>query len=442
MSLLQAVLQLLVVVLFLMGSAGLLLMFAGCLTLRVMARNTARYDGNIVLKSPLVPGISIVLTLPNASEESRTFAKRALELHFGKHELVLVLDGPSEAEMEIWAQEFRLSLSARTSAADLPASAIRGIYESRDPIRLVVVDKQAGGEADALNAGVNAATSPIIGLLDPLSQFDSRILLRLIRPMLEDPERTVGICGFMPTAEETGLAQARHGQADANSWIGRFGELESLRVWLGRCAAFARWNRTVPVPGGAMLVWREAIVKAGGFTGGPLDLFLKLHCQGQQARKPYRIAFVPEGASFARVPCSLADLQKRAAEDTSRLRAALKHGHLGSIGWGMPALVAIKWLRPLLETAALLLAVLGLLTRQVDFALVALVLLATAGLGIVTSMAAVLFRELVKLSGSDPAQLTMLFLSAIPENLGYRQWRNLWLVAGLFGSSAQKQNRG
>ena len=66
-------------------------------------------------------------------------------------------------------------------------------------------------------------------------------------------------------------------------------------------------------------------------------------------------------------------------------------------------------------------------------ALAALVLVVSAGAGMVISMAAVVLRELAEPSGIAPGRLAALFLCAIPENLGYRQIRNLWLIAGFFG---------
>jgi len=71
-----------------------------------------------------------------------------------------------------------------------------------------------------------------------------------------------------------------------------------------------------------------------------------------------------------------------------------------------------------------------------------LVLVTSAGAGIVTSMAAVVLRELAEPSGTPPAAIAALFLCAIPENLGYRQIRNLWMIAGFFGSRPKNSNRG
>jgi hypothetical protein len=67
--------------------------------------------------------------------------------------------------------EFHLYRQERVVPEDLPAAAIRGCYLSSDPIRLLVVDKEPGGVADALNAGVNAAQYPVIGLVDGEAEF-------------------------------------------------------------------------------------------------------------------------------------------------------------------------------------------------------------------------------------------------------------------------------
>jgi hypothetical protein len=96
-----------------------------------------------------------------------------------------------------------------------------------------------------------------------------------------------------------------------------------------------------------------------------------------------------------------------------------------------------------METAAYILAAAGWFAGLVSPALVALVLVTGTGGGIVNSMAAVVLRELAAPSGMSPGQLAVLFLAAVPENLGYRQIRNVRMIAGYFGTSATpKNNRG
>src|SRR5437016_1239697 len=84
----------------------------------------------------------------------------------------------------------------------IAAAAFQACDVSLDPIRLLVVEKEAGGMADALNAGVNAAQYPVIGIVDREAEFIPELLLRLIRPMLGDWERTVAVCGVAPAPPE------------------------------------------------------------------------------------------------------------------------------------------------------------------------------------------------------------------------------------------------
>ncbi|SPF48457.1 membrane hypothetical protein [Candidatus Sulfopaludibacter sp. SbA4] len=395
--------------LFLIGMASFGAMLKGCFVLRRLARRTPSLDVLPLLKSSLVPGVSVIANPPDASPESRDFVRRLLGLEFGNLEVVLAIEGRSETEMAAWIREFHLSRSA-------PASSV---YESRDPLRLVVVE---AGPAGALNAGLEAASAPIIGLIGTECEFDSTLLLHLIRPMLEDPQQTFAVCGLTPPPP---------GPAGFAAW---FGALESLRSWLARGAAFAGWDLLVPVPGTSILVRRDAIQSAGGFRGGPLELFLDLHARSRAGRDS-RIAFVAESVSHARVPRSWADLRRRISQDQAQIARALRKrgtGGVWAIRWGLPALFLLRLIRPVLETAALAAVAAGWMMGWIEPALAGLVLLSTAGMGILLSMAAVVLRELATFRGSDPATLAVRFLAAIPENLGYHQVRNLWLIFGFF----------
>ena len=406
--------------------AGFKALLKGFFELRRSLRATSYDFLSVLLKSPIVPGVSVVFAAPDASPESRARVRRLLDLHFGRPEIVVVLDGPTEAELDRWVREFHLYRQERVVAEDLPAEAIRGCYLSSDPIRLLVVDKEAGGVADAYNAGVNAAQYLVIALVDSEAEFIPEFLLRLIRPMLGDWDRTVAVCGVAPAVAAPGLA-------------GSIGAIESLRMWLVRCAAFSAWNKLLPVPGTCMLVKRQAICSVGGFRDGTMGLFLDLHAAAGDGSSR-RIAFVASPVSFRPAATTWADLHRQASTDQRQLAVALgRFG--GGASRGFYGLYCFRALRPVLETAAYLLAAAGWITGLVQPAVAALVLVTSIGAGIVISMAAVVLRELAEPSGMAPGSLAALCLTAIPENLGYRQVRNLWLMAGYFGAPAVKKRK-
>ena len=426
---LSVTLAVLVVVLAAFAAASFDALLKGCFELRRSLRATSLDFDSVLLKSPIVPGVSVIFVAPDASPESRVLVRRLLDLHFGRHELVLVLNGAPPAALDRWVDEFHLVRQERVVPADLPTAANRGYYVSREPIRLLVVDQQPGGAAEGFNAGVNAAQYSVIGLVDGEAEFIPEILLRLIRPMLGDWDRTVAVCGVAPPPPAPGL-------------VGLIGAIESRRLWLARCGAFSAWNRLLPVPGAFLLVKRDAVRSMGGFRAGPLGLFLDLHAAAITNHLPWRMAFVASPVSCRLAARSWRDLRRQLRGDQQQIGSALRPFHRVP-GREFLGLFFARGLRPLLETAAYVLAAAGWLAGLVPPALAALVPVIAIGGGIAISMAAVVLAELAEPSGMAPGALATLFLAAIPENLGYRQIRNFWLIAGYFGAAApQEQNRG
>jgi cellulose synthase/poly-beta-1,6-N-acetylglucosamine synthase-like glycosyltransferase len=398
------------------GAFGTLL--KGCFVLRRLRRRNPDDSGNVLLKSPLVPPVSVLAVCNDASPAARAFVRRLLGLDFGRSETVLVLRNLGETDLKTWSDEFRLQRSSRMPGK-LPSAKIRAVYQSLDPVRMVVVEVEGGRRSEAWNAAANAALSPVLALFEPDSEFPQDALLTLIRPMLEDPARIVAVCGGGPGPL-------------APSWAARLWALEEIRIWLGRAAAPAGWDRLVPFPGSALLVRADAVAEAGGFRDGPLDTVLALRKHPPAAGKPRIVALVPGPVSYCPSPRSLPELHRTVSRDQRELAHAVRAEGLGGMAWVLPALVGWRLLLPLIETGAYLLLAAAIVTGHASGTLIALVLLAAVGSGALVSMAAVVLRELAQYEASDPTELVKLFAAAILEGFGYRQLRNLWLIAGWF----------
>ena len=75
-------------------------------------------------------------------------------------------------------------------------------------MRVVVIDKENGGKADALNAGINASTAPYFVSLDADSILDEQALKELMRVVQEDP-RVVAVGGQVAIANGCTIRNSR-----------------------------------------------------------------------------------------------------------------------------------------------------------------------------------------------------------------------------------------
>ena len=306
-----------------------------------------------------------------------------------------MLEGLSDAAREQWIEDFRLTPVLRDSTGAPPPLAR---YTSLESLHLNVVEKGRGSEGDGYQAALPATQFPVLALMDARVEFVPGLLLHLIRPLLEDWEHVAGVCA-------SALPRPAHGLA------ARIGTLEGLRRWIVRGAAFARWGKLMPMPGSCVLVKRSAVEASGGFHKDVRQLFREIY------RRKQRVVFLPAPVIWSPAPESFADLREHIRQDQAPLGAG-------------PVLFSVRLLRPLVETLALILAATGLYFGWIEPALAALVLLVSVGTGIALSIAAVVLRELANPGIHDPVYVTRLFLTAIPENLRYRQVRNLLLIKG------------
>ena len=149
-AVLSLVLALLVMTLAVFAAAAFRALFKGCFALRRSLRANSYDFGSLLLKSPIVPGVSVVLAPPDASPESRALLRRLLDLTFGRHEVVLVLDGPSALDLDRWIQDFQLSPAGTRST---PRSAHCGHSWM---LRVARSDSPAGGREGAGRSGGRA----------------------------------------------------------------------------------------------------------------------------------------------------------------------------------------------------------------------------------------------------------------------------------------------
>jgi len=422
----------------------LALMVLGFFVLRNTRNHLTDAERIALLKSPLTPSVSVVAPAFNEAATIVQSVRAMLSLHHPDHEVVVVNDGSRDDTLKLLIDEFRLYRSARQPRASTRCHPIRAIYESRDPVPLVVVDKEnGGGKADALNAGINVALKDLVAVVDSDSLLEPEALLYVTRPFMEDPgcAATGGIIRVVNGCRVHGGRVAEVGLP--SSLVARFQVLEYLRAFLGGRVAFSHLNSLLLISGAFGLFRRRMLVECGGFdrrtVGEDMEMVVRIHRRMREERRPCRIVFVPDPVCWTQVPEHLGSLsnqrnrwQRGTGETIVRHKKMLFNPRYGVVGmFALPYFAAFEMFGPGAELLGYILTIVGLPLGFVDLERALLFFCVSMLFGLILSTGAILLEEFTLRKYPSVRDVLGLFTAAVLENFGYRQLMAVWRAKGL-----------
>ncbi|MBK7709940.1 MAG: glycosyltransferase family 2 protein [Bacteroidales bacterium] len=171
----------------------LLLGIFSAMALRKYLRKNSYINYNTLVLSPLVPRISIIAPAFNESKSIIDNVRTLLSLYYNNFEVIIVNDGSTDDTFQKIVQAFELVKVNYYFDYRIPCERIKGVYKSDNPSynRLTVIDKNNGGKADSLNAGINISRNSLIVTIDADSIIESDSVLKLVKPFLEEKDQKV-----------------------------------------------------------------------------------------------------------------------------------------------------------------------------------------------------------------------------------------------------------
>ena len=394
------------------------------------------------LLSGCEPPVSVVVPAYNEEANIEKTLLSVLNQSYPAVQLVIVNDGSTDGTFAFLKERLALEKSDWPPVDELPSEPVKTVYASTRHENVLVVDKENGGKADALNAGISYARHPFTCHLDGDSVLEPDSLQRAVEPFFEDPT-TIAVGGTLAVLNGSEVGEdgfvKRVGLA-RNYWA-LAQTLEYIRAFLFGRLGWAPFNALPIISGGFGVFRRETLIAAGGLRrdtfGEDLEITLRLHRYAREQRGVYHIGFVPGICCWTEVPETLQSFQsqriawhKVIAKALSMDRRLWRSG--GVIGaFTYPFLLFFEALTPLVEVggyAAVVIAwALGFLNYQSVLALGVMVL----GIGMLLStcslvMEARAFRRFPKFRHQ-----LVLYLFTLLENIGLRQMQAFWKLAGL-----------
>ncbi|NJD18328.1 MAG: glycosyltransferase, partial [Gemmatimonadetes bacterium] len=343
----------------------------------------------------------ITLVAPAFNEEATCVesVRSLLTLDYPEYEIVVVNDGSTDRTVQRLVEAFNLRPAARIPTAALATRPVRQIYRSRRHPNLWVIDKENGGKADALNAGVSYCRTPLFCAMDADSLLERQALIRIVRPFLEDAT-TVAAGGILRVANGCVVKEGQvvDVRLPGNLWA-RFQVLEYLRAFLSGRMGWDALDATLVISGAFGIFRRSTVVDAGGYAtdtvGEDMELVVRLHRHCSERRVPYRIHFVPDPVAWTECPESLSALsrqrdrwQRGLIQSLVRHRVMLLNGTYGKAGLlAYPYFFFLEMLSPVIETLGYLSFAFTVAAGHADWALVSAFLSVAVVLGVALSLA-------------------------------------------------------
>ena len=389
--------------------------------------------------------VPISLLVPAYGEEA-TIAQSVrslLSLHYPNFEVIVVNDGSKDDTLNQLISAFECEPARRAYEGKLDHEKIRGLYKSAKFPRLLVVDKENGGKADALNAGINLSRCPLVCAVDADSILESDALLRAVQPFVESSDKVVAVGGTIRVANGCTIRDGRVLDIDLpQDVLSVFQIIEYLRAFLMARLGWSEIGAMMLISGAFGIFKRSILLEVGGYTrdtvGEDMEVIVKIHRHLGETDNDYELRFLPEPVCWTEAPSRLRDMagqrkrwERGSLETFFRHRSMFgkrKYGLAGTIGYlnilitdvlGPPLEVLGYATMPILYAA-------GLLNLEFFLAYLAL----TFVFGVFLSVGSLILEEMQLKRYPKAWHLAVLTYAAVLENFGYRQLNNWWRVVG------------
>ena len=399
-----------------------------------------------IAESPLAPPITLLAPALNEEKSIRLSIRNLLELDYPELEVIVINDGSKDRTLQELQDEFKLRQIRMVYVQEIPSARIRGAYRSDADPRLLVIDKDSGGsKADAVNAGLNAATSPYVCIVDSDSMLERDALLRIMVPVLADPERVVGVGGIIRilNGSEIRGGQVKRVRLPRKS-IEIIQVVEYLRAFLIGREAWAQGNMMLIISGAFGLFRTDLVRAVGGYRakaiGEDFDLVARLHRYLLERGQEYLIKFVPDPVCWTEAPSDLKSLGRQRARWHKGLLDALlpnldmlfrsPYGRVGAVA--LPYLWIYELFAPIIELGGMVTIVVAAAMGDLNHDFFVQFMIFGYAFATVISIGAVLQEELTYKRYSDWQDVARLVTYCFLEHFPYRQLHMVWRLQGLW----------
>ncbi|MFO7895094.1 MAG: glycosyltransferase [Longimicrobiales bacterium] len=401
-------------------------------------------DRRRVLSSPVAPRISVLAPAYNESATIEESVRALLSLEYPDLEIVVINDGSRDATLEVLKDRFELEPVHTIYRRRIGSEPVNQLYRSRVNPNLLVADKENGGKADSLNAGLDLATGELVCAIDADTLIEPDALLRMVRPFLRSDD-ILAAGGTIRVVNDCDVSNGRVTKVRVpRSFLPAVQVIEYLRAFLfGRLG----WNRlggNLIISGAFGLFRREGMIEAGGYlhetVGEDMELVARLRRTARESgSSTQRVDFIPDPVAWTEVPETWRALGRqrdrwhRGLADTLwRHRTVLLNPRYGALGLVVfPYFAFVELIAPVVEAVGLLGLAVGLAIGALDVQFALLFFLVAYGLGVLLNALTLALEEFSFQRYDRQGQRLRLMGYSLIDSVGYRHVTVIWRLRGI-----------
>lgn len=337
-----------------------------------------------ILSSTISPSISIIAPAYNESLNIVENVRSLLSSHYVNYDVIIVNDGSKDDSLERLIKAYDLVKVEYLVNEQLKTKSLRaGIFKSTNPAfeKLMVVDKENGGKADALNMGLNISKNDYVACIDVDCLLLEDALQKMIKPFIEaTDEKIIATGGVIRIANSCKIKDGK--LLDVNlpkKMIEKAQILEYLRSFLLGRMAWSRLNGLLVISGAFGLFNKKIAIKVGGYdtgtVGEDMEIIVRMRRYMEEQGEKYRVAYIPDPLCWTEAPdnykifISQRNRWTRGTIETLRMHRKIgfnrKYRSLGMLSY--PYWFFFERLAPVVEVIGILYFVLLMVLEQVKW---------------------------------------------------------------------------
>lgn len=305
--------------------------------------------------------VSVIIPAHNEADCISGTIESLLSEDYPNLEIIVVNDGSNDNTNALLIGQYDLAEMSIPDRQDLPTARIQScfhrVFQNK---HLILVSKENGGKADALNCGLNLCRHPLCVVLDA----DTKVVPGSIQIMASQfllDDQTIACAGSVSSVDMKQYPKLNL----RRKLLVLFQMLEYFRTFYTQRILFGTLNANIIISGAFAMFDSGLVRQAGGYRvgtiGEDMEITMRLHTFCASQGKAYRIAYAPEAKCTTQLPFTFRDYyQQRRRWHIGMLQSMAEHGYMladRQYGWaGIIAgsfFVFYELLSPFLEVLGL-----------------------------------------------------------------------------------------